>query len=108
MKINKEEMFRQFVGHLKILNIRANYAKDQKAAEYHEMVGKLEKIKNNRHLAMVGKENEEGVMYLQLLDMISSGDNEETIYNEVKQLLSNYTLTGSSKEQNEIDTGEER
>lgn len=111
MNRNKEEMFRKFEGHLKILNIRAKYAGDERAKEYQDVVDKLEQIRNRRHLAMIGEENEESIMYSQLLDVISRGDSqddEEAIYGEVKQLLSNYSLNTSSKEQKEIDTGEER
>ena len=111
MNRNKEEMFRRFEGRLKILNIRANFTEDEKAEEYKEMVDKLEQIRNRRHLAMIGEENEESIMYSQLLDVISredGRDSEEAIYGEVKQLLSNYSLNTSSKEQKEIDTGEER
>ena len=111
MNRNKEEMFRRFEGRLKILNIRANFTGDEKAKEYKEMVDKLEQIRNRRHLAMIGEENEDSIMYSQLLDVISREDgqgSEEAIYGEVKQLLSNYSLNTSSKEQKEIDTGEER
>ena len=111
MNRNKEEMFRRFEGRLKILNIRANFTVDEKDKEYKEMVDKLEQIRNRRHLAMIGEENEESIMYSQLLDVISredGQDSEEAIYGEVKQLLSNYSLNTSSKEQKEIDTGEER
>ena len=111
MNRNKEEMFRRFEGRLKILNIRANFTGDEKAKEYKEMVDKLEQIRNRRHLAMIGEENEESIMYSQLLDVISRGDgqdSEEAIYGNVKQLLNNYSLNTSSKEQKKIDTGEER
>ena len=111
MNRNKEEMFRKFEGHLKILNIRAKFAGDEKAKDYEEMIGKLEQIRTNRHLAMIGEENEESIMYSQLLDVISRGDgqdSEEAMYGNVKQLLNNYSLNTSSKEQKKIDTGEER
>ena len=111
MNRNKEEMFRRFEGRLKILNIRANFTGDEKAEEYKEMIDKIEQIRNRRHLAMIGEENEESIMYSQLLDVISREDgqgSEEAIYGEVKQLLSNYSLNTSSKEQKKIDIGEER
>ena len=108
MDRNKEEMFRKFEGHLKILNIRAKYAGDERAKEYQDVVDKLERIKNRRHLAMIGKENEESIIYSQLLDVISKGHSEEAMYEKVKQLLSNYTLNTNDKEQKEMDTGEER
>lgn len=111
MKVNKEEMFRKFEGRLKILNIRANFSGDEKAKEYQEMIGKLEQIRKNRHLSMITEENEESKIYSQLLDVISRGyeqDNEDAVYGDVKQLLSDYTLNDSSKEQGEIDIGEER
>ncbi len=108
MNRNKEEMFRKFEGHLKILNIRAKYAGDERAKEYQDVVDKLEQIKNRRHLAMIGKENEESIIYSQLLDVISKGHSEEAMYEKVKQLLSNYSLNTNDKEQKEMDTGEER
>lgn len=108
MDRNKEEMFRKFEGHLKILNIRAKYAGDERAKEYQDVVDKLERIKNRRHLAMIGKENEESIIYSQLLDVISKGHREEAMYEKVKQLLSNYSLNTNDKEQKEMDTGEER
>lgn len=108
MNRNKEEMFRKFEGHLKILNIRAKYAGDKRAKEYQDVVDKLEQIKNRRHLAMIGKENEESIIYSQLLDVISKGHSEEAMYEKVKQLLSNYSLNTNDKEQKEMDTGEER
>lgn len=108
MDRNKEEMFRKFEGHLKILNIRAKYAGDERAKEYQDVVDKLEQIKNRRHLAMIGKENEESIIYSQLLDVISKGHSEEAMYEKVKQLLSNYSLNTNDKEQKEMDTGEER
>lgn len=108
MNRNKEEMFRKFEGHLKILNIRAKYAGDERAKEYQDVVDKLERIKNRRHLAMIGKENEESIIYSQLLDVISKGHSEEAMYEKVKQLLSNYSLNTNDKEQKEMDTGEER
>lgn len=108
MDRNKEEMFRKFEGHLKILNIRAKYAGDERAKEYQDVVDKLERIKNRRHLAMIGKENEESIIYSQLLDVISKGHSEEAMYEKVKQLLSNYSLNTNDKEQKEMDTGEER
>lgn len=111
MSENKEEMLRKFVGYLKILNIRANYSEDGKANEYQEMIGKLEQIRKNRHLSMITEENEESIIYSQLLDVINRGydqDNEDAVYGDVKQLPSDYTLNDSSKEQGEIDIGEER
>ena len=108
MNRNKEEMFRKFEGYLKILNIRAKYAGDERAKEYQDVVDKLEQIKNRRHLAMIGKENEESIIYSQLLDVISKGHSEEAMYEKVKQLLSNYSLNTNDKEQKEMDTGEER
>lgn len=108
MNRNKEEMFRKFEGHLKILNIRAKYAGDERAKEYQDVVDKLEQIKNRRHLAMIGKKNEESIIYSQLLDVISKGHSEEAMYEKVKQLLSNYSLNTNDKEQKEMDTGEER
>lgn len=108
MDRNKEEMFRKFEGHLKILNIRAKYAGDERAKEYQDVVDKLERIKNRRHLAMIGKENEESIIYSQLLDVISKGHSEEAMHEKVKQLLSNYSLNTNDKEQKEMDTGEER
>ena len=108
MDRNKEEMFRKFEGHLKILNIRAKYAGDERAKEYQDVVDKLERIKNRRHLAMIGKENEESIIYSQLLDVISKGHSEEAMYEKVKQLLSNYSFNTNDKEQKEMDTGEER
>lgn len=108
MNRNKEEMFRKFEGHLKILNIRAKYAGDERTKEYQDVVDKLEQIKNRRHLAMIGKENEESIIYSQLLDVISKGHSEEAMYEKVKQLLSNYSLNTNDKEQKEMDTGEER
>lgn len=108
MDRNKEEMFRKFEGHLKILNIRAKYAGDERAKEYQDVVDKLERIKNRRHLAMIGKENEESIIYSQLLDVFSKGHSEEAMYEKVKQLLSNYSLNTNDKEQKEMDTGEER
>lgn len=111
MNRNKEEMFRKFEGHLKILNIRANFAGDEKAEEYKELVDKIEQIRKNRHLAMIGEENEESIIYSQLLDVISRGysqGSEEAMYGDVKHLLSDYSLNTSDKEQKEIDTGEER
>ena len=108
MDRNKEEMFRKFEGHLKILNIRAKYAGDERAKEYQDVVDKLERIKNRRHLVMIGKENEESIIYSQLLDVISKGHSEEAMYEKVKQLLSNYSLNTNDKEQKEMDTGEER
>ena len=111
MDRNKDNMFRKFEGNLRIISIRAKYAGDERAEGYQEVVDKLEQIRNRRHLAMIGEENEESIIYSQLLDVISrrdSQDSEEAIYGEVKQLLSNYSLNTSSKEQKEIDTGEER
>lgn len=111
MDRNKEEMFRKFEGHLKILNIRAKYAGDERAKEYQDVVDKLERIRNRRHLAMIGEENEESIMYSQLLDVISRGYNqgsEEAMYGDVKHLLSDYSLNIGDKEQKEIDTEEER
>ena len=108
MNRNKEEMFRKFEGHLKILNIRAKSAGDERTKEYQDVVDKLEQIKNRRHLAMIGKENEESIIYSQLLDVISKGHSEEAMYEKVKQLLSNYSLNTNDKEQKEMDTGEER
>ena len=96
MDRNKEEMFRKFEGHLKILNIRAKYAGDERAKEYQDVVDKLERIRNRRHLAMIGEENEESIMYSQLLDVISredGQDSEEAIYDSVKSFMENKDKT---------------
>lgn len=111
MDRSKEGNFRKFEGNLKVLSIRARYVGDEKAKEYQEVVDKLEQIRNNRHLAVVGEENEEGKLYSQLLDMIgneNSKDNYPTIYEKIRGLLSDYNLKVSGKEENETDIGEER
>ena len=57
MDRRKKENFRKFEGYLKILSIRARFTNDEREEEYKTILDKLEKIKNNRHLAMVGEEN---------------------------------------------------
>lgn len=108
MNRNSEEMLRKFISNLKILKIRADFNKDSKAKEYKEMIEKLEQIRENRHLAMIGENNIEKDMYLQLLNIISIEDNEKTTYESIKQLLDNYELVTSKKEENRTDIGEER
>lgn len=108
MNRNSEEMLRKFISNLKILKIRADFNKDSKAKEYKEMIEKLEQIRENRHLAMIGENNIEKDMYLQLLNIISIENNEKTTYESIKQLLDNYELVTSKKEENRTDIGEER
>lgn len=111
MDRSKEESFRKFEGNLKILIIRAKYVGSEKAKEYQQIVNKLEQIRNNRHLAMIGEENKESRLYSQLLDMIGNNnrqDRYETIYGRVKELLSDYSLKNSDKNQSENEIGEER
>lgn len=103
----KEENFRKFEGNLKILSIRAKYAGDEKAEEYMEIVDKLEQIRKNRHLAMLGEENVESKLYSQLLDVVGNNNN-DTMYTKIKELLSDYSLKSSEEKQNMIDFEEER
>lgn len=109
MDRRKKENFRKFEGYLKILSIRARFTNDEREEEYKTILDKLEKIKNNRHLAMVGEENEESIMYLKLLDLVQEYDEEnyEIIYDSVRELLYNYELK-ECKEADEKDIGEER
>lgn len=109
MDRRKQENFRKFEGYLKILSIRARFTNDEREEEYKTILDKLEKIKNNRHLAMITEENEESIMYLKLLDLVQGYDEEnyDIIYDSVRELLDNYELK-ECREVDEKDIGEER
>ena len=109
MDRRKKENFRKFEGYLKILSIRARFTNDEREEEYKTILDKLEKIKNNRHLAMVGEENEESIMYLKLLDLVQEYDEEnyEIIYDSVRELVDDFEFKECRKV-DEKDIGEER
>lgn len=110
MDRKKEEIFRRFDGNLKILTIRAAYAKDEREKEYKDVLQKIEAIKERRHLAQIGEQNQEKQLYSQLLDIVENnfnkGDDFQSIFERIRVLLNDYQV--NKKERELSDDGEER
>lgn len=107
-RLKKEEKFRKFEGRLKILAIRARVADDGKKDIYEDLVKKLETIREKRHLAMMEEENEESILYSQLLDIVGNEEDYQKILEDVSNLLSEYNPGKNTKIAREINDGEER
>ena len=113
MDRKKEEAFRKFEGRLKILIIRARYVNDESAIEYSDILEKIESIKERRHYAQIGEENEEKTLYKALLaitaDKFNTEKEFEVILKNVETLLENYSVDKKSiAKKEERDDGEER
>lgn len=113
MDRKKEEAFRKFEGRLKILIIRARYANDERAIEYSDILEKIESIKERRHFAKIGEQNEEKQLYSQLLDItgidFNKDDEFQNIFESVKALLNDYKVDKKDIKEKELgDDGEER
>ena len=104
----KEEKFRKFEGRLKILAIRARVADDGKKDIYEDLVKKLETIREKRHLAMMEEENEESILYSQLLDIVGNEEDYQKILEDVSNLLSEYNPGKNTQITREVNDGEER
>lgn len=110
MDRKKEEIFRKFEGRLKISVIRARYANDERAAEYSDILEKIETIKERRYFSLTGGQNEEKQLYSQLLDItgidFNKDDEFQGMLESVKELLSDYKVDKKEKELG--NDGEER
>ena len=104
----KEEKFRKLEGSLKISAIRAGFANDDKKDIYEDLVKKLEAIRERRHFAMIGEQNEESILYSQLLDVVGNGEDYQKVLEDVRCLLSDYNFGKNTKRPKELDNGEER
>ena len=109
-------------AYIKIEEIRKNDgAKENKdiAKEYRIMLEKLEAIRKGRHLAILGEENEEKILYKKILDIIYKTYKEvsvlnkdyvqisEKLYDEIKSIVDGYVLYRKANE-SENDSQKQR
>ena len=102
----KEAKLRKIEGTFKILEIRARFVKNENANKYHEIVRKLNAVRQNRHLAIIGKKNEEGIIYERLLDVIGENyenDDEMETYKAIIEVLKDYKLKEKNKSIDDIE-----
>lgn len=123
-KYEQEAKYRSFIGSLKIMEWRANHIareeNDEKAKEIGEenktIRLKLEAISQRRHLALILEENEESILYKKILEIVGNGysgdtgKEEETnkIYQQIKELVKDYSLEQDELKQNETDEQKKR
>lgn len=110
-KREREEQYRKFMSFLRILEIRARVSKDERAEEYHNIIKKLDYIKENKYLAIIGEENEESIMHEKILDIIcesNSQNGDMEAYEKIKTILANYSIKQSSRKAETIEVEEER
>lgn len=123
-KYEQEAKYRLFISCLKIMEWRANHIareeKDEKAKEigeeYKTIRLKLEAISQRRHLALILEENKESILYKKILEIVGNGysgdtgKEEETnkIYQQIKELIKDYSLEQDELKQNETDEQKKR
>ena len=113
MEFEKEEAYRSFISYIKIEEARKNEGtKENKyiAKEYRIMQKKLEAIRKGRHLAIIGEENEEKILYRKILDIIYKKYKDisvinknylqisEELYQEIKNIVDEYSLDRKASE----------
>ena len=113
MEFEKEETYRSFISYIKIEEARKNEGtKENKciAKEYRIMQKKLEAIRKRRHLAIIGEENEEKILYRKILDIIYKKYKKvsvinknylqisEELYQEIKDIVDGYSLDRKASE----------
>ena len=65
------EAYRKYKADLKITQIRLMHCgKEEEAFYYKNLLNQLEKIREKRHLALIGEQNEEKILYEQILQII--------------------------------------
>ena len=75
IKPNSNDFYRRFIAHLGILYMRAQYNGNQIATDYYRNIyKKLELIQEKRHLALLGEESKERILYEEIIKIV------ETIY----------------------------
>ena len=93
------EIYRKFMGHIKIFQLRASYnGENEQSKEYIEFLNKLEVIRNRRLLAMISEENEEKRLYREIMEILEERlkENDEknvlAIYREIKEKIDFYKI----------------
>lgn len=121
----KEEKYRRFLSYMKVMEWRANdkarEEKDENAKkigeEYKTIRFKLNKIYKIRHLALILEENEESILYKQILEIVEneysgnpkkSNEESDKIYQLIKELVKDYPLVEEKSIQDNIEKGSER
>lgn len=75
------EAYRKYKADLKITQMRLMYyGKEEEAFYYKNLLNQLEKIREKRHLALIGEQNEEKILYEQILQII------EKIYEDYEKV----------------------
>lgn len=65
------EAYRKYKADLKITQMRLMHCgKEEKAFYYKNLLNQLEEIREKRHLALIGEQNEEKILYEQILQTI--------------------------------------
>lgn len=75
------EAYRKYKADLKITQMRLMYyEKEEEAFYYKNLLNQLEKIREKRHLALIGEQNEGKILYEQILQII------EKIYEDYEKV----------------------
>lgn len=75
------ETYRKYKADLKITQMRLmHYGKEEEAFYYKNLLNQLEKIRERRHLALIGEQNEEKMLYEKILQII------EKIYEDYEKV----------------------
>lgn len=116
MNLEQENVYKRFISNIKILECRANEKArrlndeevKKEAEEYRDTWKKLEEIRKRKFLSLINEENEEKKLYKKIIEILyknvdiidteseSSSKKLNTLYNEIKAMLSDYKIERKS------------